>query len=573
MTPNVGSITLWAAFGLALAGTTIAHRSIRVSRGLVRLAAAATTLSALVLSISALGEDYYLAYIADNVRSDDEWPFRLASIWAGAEGSLLVFSAIVAVTISASAPSRSGPLMAVGATITVLTATSALASNPFARLDITPLDGAGSTPILDHPAMLVHPPLLYLGMALALVPALAPAGSRVGVVSARASFTLLTAALALGAAWAYVELGWGGWWAWDPVENVALVCWLLLAASFHIGPRSGAAQVTHLALWSAVFAGAALTRTSLRTSVHAFADATAIGWGLWPLTAAAVAAAIVAAWRRGTGRRLTPPKLWRTLAPGALVASAVIVAVGTYRPLMPGGATAGWFYARTLYPMLVFALPAMGLLRPGVSRPSTRSFVFLAAGFTAGLTTAAMTGATELPQLVLAAGVGAGSASLLDPPWNGRTIAHAGVFVVVIGILGATASTTATRTVETGSTTSVAGHVVRLDSVQVVETEPVRVEAWFDVDGRATSSSIVQYPARGIRLTETGTVTTIWTDVQVVLRTADNSGTAVVMVNVQPLTSAVWIGSAIVGLGAVMSTRQRHRDRNHAAGNRSQQTV
>ncbi len=165
------------------------------------------------------------------------------------------------------------------------------ASDPFATLDIPATDGGGIVPILEHPAMLVHPPLLYIGLALTLplfaitVAALLhrscdAAWGRAARTLALTSWCIITVAMALGAAWADDELGWGGFWAWDPVENGVLLPWLALTAFLHAGKRRRATRLTStlpIVAFLLSSLGALLSRSGAVVSVHAFAEADRVG--------------------------------------------------------------------------------------------------------------------------------------------------------------------------------------------------------------------------------------------------------------------------------------------------------
>src|SRR5690606_8003393 len=174
---------------------------------------------------------------------------------------------------------------------------TALGSNPFRRLDIPAVDGEGLLAILQHPAMIYHRPILYLGLTMLIVPfaiavgRLLPSGTIITSESILATRRWLTRAwmwLALGmlagANWAYVELGWGGYWAWDPVENTALMPWLGATVFLHLSrvyERDGRLQ--RLTLFSAMFPfalsvlGVYLTRSGVTGSIHAFAEDPFIG--------------------------------------------------------------------------------------------------------------------------------------------------------------------------------------------------------------------------------------------------------------------------------------------------------
>ncbi|MGH8993975.1 MAG: cytochrome c biogenesis protein CcsA, partial [Acidimicrobiia bacterium] len=274
------------------------------------------------LAWALLTGDFTIAYVAQATSRSMTWPYRLGSLWGGMEGSLLLWcsfltggAALAGRTLRRRAPELHGTaqvvLGAVGAGALVLPLWLA---DPFARLALPALDGGGLTPILEHPAMLYHPPILYLGQTALAIPfaltvAALAAGRLDGVwLALTRRFTLvawvaLSAGLVAGAHWAYQELGWGGIWAWDPVENAGLLPWLAATAFLHSAliaehrsrrQASGAIGPWTAALAFAAFAlgllGVYLTRSGATGSVHAFAEARAVGVALL----AGVAAVVVA---------------------------------------------------------------------------------------------------------------------------------------------------------------------------------------------------------------------------------------------------------------------------------------
>ena len=198
-----------------------------------------------------MGQDYSLVYVADHASRDTTWPYRLAGLWGGMSGSLLLWTWMLAGwallasrTLRRRLPELAGGAQAVLAVeAAVFLGLLVTVARPFATLAVPAIDGGGLTPILRHPAMLYHPPLLYsgyVGLAVPTAVAVAALLTRAAgdwlAVARRymlASLVLLAVGLVAGAHWAYVELGWGGYWAWDPVENGALLPWLAGVAFLH----------------------------------------------------------------------------------------------------------------------------------------------------------------------------------------------------------------------------------------------------------------------------------------------------------------------------------------------------
>jgi len=465
-------------------------------------------------------EDLSLRYVAEQTRSGTGLARRVTGLWAGSEGSLLLFATIL-VTGLLVGHLRAPRWQQVGCGLLAagLTGASAFGAPPFARLDPVPSEGQGMAPILEHGAMLIHPPLLYIGFALALTPALVRdrhLAHRLGAVA----LAVLTATLAIGASWAYVELGWGGWWAWDPIENVGLIIWLLLAAAFHTrlldptrqtGTGLASAPVLWALCWPAVVAGAALTRTSQRTSVHAFADAAQLAGWLWP---PAILVALGAALRVAEDRPTVPKQGdWPNRAPQLVLAvAAVLVAAGTYRPFVSGDSTAGWFYARALFPVatvglvLAVVLPARRLMASG-RRPS-------------------------LPVV----------------------LGHGGMALILVAAVAGTASTRSTVRLLDGASAEVDGRTVTLEEIQVTEGARPTVTAVVLVDDRdRLRPSVTLHRDRGLRLPEIPTHSTPWLDTQVILRDVDPELGAQLTVQFRPFNQLVWWGAGLVTMSAVLS--------------------
>src|SRR5687767_748630 len=311
MVATIGHFTLLAAVvasGLAVvASLTGAARDRQdMARAATRALQAAALLLSMALAIlgwALLSGDYNLEYVARATSRSMSWPYRLGSLWSGMEGSLLLWSALLAAglcagitrlrgapELQARSQAVSGILIA-AASLLVLTM-----ADPFARLAFPALDGAGLTPILEHPALLYHPPILYLGQTLLAVSfAVTIAALVMGRLDdawltvtrrfAVLAWVALTAGMLTGAHWAYRELGWGGLWAWDPVENASLLPWLATTAFLHSALVTERRRRLHawtaalaLAAFALALVGAYLTRSGVTGSVHAFAEARAIGY-------------------------------------------------------------------------------------------------------------------------------------------------------------------------------------------------------------------------------------------------------------------------------------------------------
>ena len=289
-----------AAVGAKTGRPGLVEAARRVAFGLVAIVAAANV----TMLVALLTNDFALRYVAENSARETPVFFKALSLWAADDGSLLLWNLILAGYLAAVAirfrrddrpptfPYAMGVLFAVQVFYLVLVNGPA---RPFASLASPPADGRGPAPLLqNHPLMAVHPPFLYLGFigftvpfAFGIASLLAGQGSDQWVSLIRrwtlVVWCFLTVGLLLGALWSYSVLGWGGYWAWDPVENVALLPWLVSTAFLHsvmLQERRGMARLWNIALVIGAFAlmtfGTFLTRGNVLSSVHAFAQ-TSVG--------------------------------------------------------------------------------------------------------------------------------------------------------------------------------------------------------------------------------------------------------------------------------------------------------
>jgi cytochrome c-type biogenesis protein CcmF len=279
---------LFAVMQVAITGRT---RSFSIAVFLCVACAFATLTTAHVL------DDFSLLNVALNSEIHKPLAYKITGAWASAEGSMLLWAFVATLYGAALALCQRGMPKALreralriqGLLSSLSLAYILVAADPFQTVSPVPTDGAGMNPLLMHPALALHPPALYLGyVGLSPVFALAVAFLLTPGINARdvrwmtpwitLAWTFLTLGVALGSWWAYDVLGWGGWWFWDPVENAALLPWLVATSLMHsaaVTAKRGALLRWTLFLAIAAFGcsliGAFLTRSGLMTSVHAFA--------------------------------------------------------------------------------------------------------------------------------------------------------------------------------------------------------------------------------------------------------------------------------------------------------------
>ena len=260
MIPEIGHFSLWLALGMALVLGAIPL--VGAQTGRADFMALARPLSYLLFFFVALafaclvasfvGHDFSVRYVATNSNTALPLQYRIAGVWGGHEGSLLLWvQMLVLWTVAVALFSRHLPKEVTARILAVMGMVSVgfllfmlLTSNPFDRLFPAPLEGRDLNPLLQDPGMVIHPPMLYMGyvgFSVAFAFAIAALiGGTLDATWARwtrpwttVAWMFLTIGIALGSAWAYYELGWGGWWFWDPVENASLMPWLLGTALIH----------------------------------------------------------------------------------------------------------------------------------------------------------------------------------------------------------------------------------------------------------------------------------------------------------------------------------------------------
>lgn len=541
-------------------------------------------------------EDWALVYVADNTRPGLALPIRVAGLWAGPEGSLLLWSSMVA-TAAALATRKlddhtrvwavrlgAGLIVGYGGLV-------ALVASPFERSDVPAIGGLGLQPVLEHPAMVWHPPILYAGLVGLLVPSTRGAAAMFAgkptqtdhgdsQTSLLVAMAILTVGLATGALWAGVELGWGGYWAWDPIESAGLVAWLFGAAAIHAVGRSGRAHVPPAALAALLVApgvaalwATTLTRVGLVSSVHAFADRPSLRLGL--LTVAFVATAWAVAAIAVTFRSVRSPASTdgessptpRRHATAVLAVCGVLVAAGAYEPLIEAATTgdavaiAGSYYTRLLWPVTIVG--AALIVR------ADRRWWWALAG--------AAVGAAAIPTsagpfaLVLAAGGGATAASALGTArlpgsvsGRGRAgragmVAHLGVGIVLVGIAGTVATTGSTVTVAVDESVDVDGMTVTHRSVSLIDGEATsEAVAAVEVDGAVYQPRLVGYELRGVSTNETATRMVGLDEVQVQLVDGNDRAARYRIIRL-PRVGLVWFGAALVAAGLAVQPLRRLR--------------
>lgn len=388
MIPEIGHLALWLALGVALVlgGMPMLGAARGRSDWMALARPAAAMLFALIalafvcLTVSFVRSDFSVLYVALNSNTQLPLPYRVAAVWGGHEGSLLLWMLILSVWLLAVARfSRHLPPPMIARILAVMGLVSVgfllfmlCTSNPFDRLFPVPPEGRDLNPLLQDPGMVIHPPMLYtgyVGFSVAFAFAVAALiGGNLDTAWARwtrpwttVAWLFLTVGIALGSWWAYYELGWGGWWFWDPVENASFMPWLVGTALIHslaVTEKRGSFKSWTVLLAIVAFSlsllGTFLVRSGVLSSVHAFATDPSRGLFILAFLVLVIGSSLTLyAWRAptvGLGTRFALVSRETTLLANNVM---FVVAMGT---VLLG----------TLYPLL---LDALGLGKISVGPP------------------------------------------------------------------------------------------------------------------------------------------------------------------------------------------------------------
>jgi len=295
-------LTLVFAVVAALVGRKGDERWVLISRRAVYGACALLTLCVVLIELAFARDDFSFKIVAEHSSIETPTFYKMAAMWSSQEGSLLLWAWVLSIASSLALYATRNKLREIVPYATAVMA--GIASfftglmlfaggvNPFAKLSPVPLDGSGLNPLLQHPSMMIHPPMLYSGYVAFTIPFAFAVGALItrkldaSWIRATRRFALIAWAflgfgLLLGARWSYTELGWGGYWAWDPVENAALMPWLIGTAFLHsvmVQEKRGMLKVWNACLIVATFSlallGTFLVRSGVLQSIHAFGDST-----------------------------------------------------------------------------------------------------------------------------------------------------------------------------------------------------------------------------------------------------------------------------------------------------------
>jgi cytochrome c-type biogenesis protein CcmF len=630
VTGEIGQLSLCLALALAFvqsfSGLIGARANAASSRAIASGAALGmfvfVALAFFALMYGFVASDFSIADVAQNSTTTKPLIYKITGVWGNHEGSMLLWVFVLSVYSCAVALAQRGGGRMTAAALGVQGLLAAafllfilLTSDPFLRIDPQPFEGAGLNPLLQDPGLAFHPPMLYLGyVGLSASFAYAAAALIVGDPEgswARAArpflliaWIALTLGITLGSWWAYYELGWGGFWFWDPVENASLMPWLVATALLHSAlatERTGAFRTWSLLLAITAFSmsliGTFLVRSGVLTSVHSFANDPERGNFILMMLAAAIGGALALfAWRAPSlrsGASFEPASRETALLLNNLflVAATATVFLGTLYPLGLDALTGEKisvgppYFALTFAPIFVALLAvlpfgprlpwrhgnlreALRILAPGLGAAAAAAVIVF---FVATPQSLAVAGAFGLAAWLIAASAIdvfrlRRSGALFKAGAFASALAHAGLGVTLIGVAGITAwRSEAVNVLKPGQQMQIADYTLQLDGVERVATPSYFANrATIEVisDGHVLATmfpQVRQYPAEGQATTETAIRTTGFEDLYVALGDERSSGTWVVRAYVNPLAPFIWFGGAIMAFGGGLSLFGRLR--------------
>ena len=619
MIAELGLAALWLATALALlqlllglgywrqrVGGPDVARALAVAQGLLTLVAFAALITCFART------DLSVALVVENSHSAKPMIYKIAGTWGNHEGSMLLWVTVLGLAGAALAllerrlddDMTVATLAAQAALALGFFAFLLLASNPFARLSPAPVEGQGLNPLLQDPGLAFHPPTLYVGyVGLSVAFSLAVAAlltREVGPLLARAmrpwvlgAWIFLTLGITAGSYWAYYELGWGGWWFWDPVENASLMPWLAATALLHslnvLAARGGLRAWTMMlavVAFSMSMLGTFLVRSGILTSVHSFAVDPSRGAFILALLALYIGAALaIFAARVATVREGARFSLWSR--EGGLVANNLllsvilgIVFVGTLYPLLAEATTGeklsvGPPYFNATAGPLALLLVALLLFAPLLRwrHDSGPKLVKILPGAIATLVVLGLTLALPSMSLLSRAGLalagGLAVASLL--PLAGRSlrrtplatwgmvIAHFGVAVSLAG-MAADSSFTVEKlaAAREGETLVVGPWTVSFDRL-----DPIAGPNWTALEARLDASRgdtrvrlLPQARTFSSPPTETNeaAIATLWNgQLYTVLGKQNDDGRWQLRLWWKPFVILIWLGGALIALGGLLA--------------------
>jgi cytochrome c-type biogenesis protein CcmF len=589
-------------------------------------------LSFVALATSFVNDDFSVKLVASGSQIAKPLIYKITGVWANHEGSMLlwvlilvVFSALIAVFgVNIPAPLKARVLAIQGMIATAFLAFLIFTSNPFERLLNPPLDGAGMNPLLQDPGLAVHPPCLYMGyVGFSVAFAFAVAALIEGKVDAAwarwvrpwvlVAWCFLTMGITLGSFWAYYILGWGGWWFWDPVENVSLMPWLAGTALLHsalvVERRHALVSWTILLsilTFSLSLIGTFVVRSGVLTSVHSFATDPARGTFILMIVFVATGGALllyalrIPVVKQGAPFAAVSRESSLVLNNALLVVSTATVFIGTFYPLvidLIGNdkiSIGPPYYNKTFVPLFIPLLVAMVIgpflkwkrddLKDAMKKlnvPLALALCSVAAvavwSLGAHLLTALGLGLAAWIVVgsfwVLAKRLKLGQVSLEESYGILRSTprAYLGLFFAHMGlgfVVGAIATVMTWQqenilSMRLGDQTSISTYSIKMTKVETVPGPNYQAErGTFELSSGGRIFKVLTaekrfYPLQQMQTNQTGIRTNLFSNVYIAMGDADASGAWTVRIYYHPLAPWLWIGGFTMAFGGFMSLSDR----------------
>ena len=630
MIPELGHFALIIAFAISIVQSIVPLiGAAKNDSALISMARPAALVQFLFvgLAYAALTQafivhDFSVLYVSKHSNLVQPLMYRISGVWGSHEGSLLLWSLILSLwTIAVAIYSRNLPeiLMARVLAVMAMISTGFLAfmlftSNPFERIFPAPLDGNELNPLLQDPGLIIHPPMLYMGyvgfsVAFAFAVA-ALLGGKLDATWARWSrpwttiaWSFLTFGIALGSWWAYNELGWGGWWFWDPVENASFMPWLVGTALIHSlastekrGVFKSWTVLLAILAFSLSLLGTFIVRSGVLVSVHAFATDPARGVFILAFLIVVIGGSLgLYAWRSATvvshGRFTWFSKETALLLNNIIfLTAAAAVFVGTMYPLVVdafgiGKISVGRPYFDTMFSFVAIPLlillgvgPAVRWKGDNTARIVKGSISFFVISLVIGLL---------LPFLIedklnVATGLGLAGALWvalttlkelferitkklkLSLSYIGMVVAHLGIAVFVVGV---TVTTTYSEEKDLrmvpGSSYNISGYEFRFQGVRKVNgpnyiADEAVIEVWRD--GEKSGDLLPQkriYSGKGNPMTDASIDKTLFRDLYAALGEELEGGAWSMRVYYKPMIRWIWLGCLFMTFGGILAVSDK----------------
>jgi cytochrome c-type biogenesis protein CcmF len=643
MIPEIGHFALVLAFAIAIClAVFLLYGYLSNQQGFCATAKPLALLQGLALAVSFgvlmygfLAHDFSVKYVADNSNLDLPWYFRMSAVWGAHEGSLLLWALILAFWgVAVALFSRGIPdhmsalvLSVMGMISVGFLAFMLFTSNPFVRiLPFSPANGADLNPLLQDPGLIFHPPMLYMGyVGLSVAFAFAMASLISGKLDATwarwsrpwttIAWAFLTLGIALGSWWAYYELGWGGWWFWDPVENASLIPWLVATALMHslaVTEKRGLFRSWTLLLAIAAFSlsllGTFLVRSGVLTSVHAFANDPERGVFILGFLIVVIGGSLTLYAIRAS--KVSEPGEFAWISRESfllfnnliLTVMAVSVLLGTLYPLLVDAVGGGKvsvgppFFNAVFVPLTAILVSGMAfgplakwrqsedprLFRPlivtlivsvvvGLAWPSLldgQYSIGTAIGVALALWVAIATVVDVVKKVVLYGGVGT-TLARVERGMIGMWLAHFGLALTIFGVV-MVENHTEHRDLRmgVGDSQNLGSYDVRMTDLTVINgPNYVADQATFEIyQGDALYKTVTpqkrRYNASGMVMTEAAIDSGVTRDLYIAMGEPLDGGDWAVRLSVKPFVDWIWAGAFFMGLGGFVSiTDKRYRQR------------